>query len=284
VVSLAQLRRLGFSYEEIRGMVRRGELVPLHRGVFILNRRSLPARGRLFGALLATAPDGFLSHRTAAGVYGLRAVNPYEIEVTTPGRPRSRSDLVIHRTTNLDPRDVRTYRGLRVSTIARMLIELATRETSEELNRLITESVHHNLFDVHKMKAALARHTRRPHTATIRQVLGAYIWTPRDKSTLERDFATWLATNPSIPPPQRNVHLGPYEIDCHWPEYRFGLELDGRPWHIAIKETDRDHAKDIWMQLHGQGIIRVTDFRFEHDKLGIRSDLHGFLRLGRAAA
>lgn len=282
-MSLLQLRALGFSNGEIRGMIARGELVPLHRGVFIFNRRSIAGRGRLFGALLAAGPTGFLSHRTAAGVYGLRAPNPYAIELTIPGKPKPRPGLLVHRTTNLDPRDVRTYSGLRVSTIPRMLIEQATRETKAELGRLLTEAVHRNLFDVDKMNAALARHARRPGIAATRTALGAYIWKPRDKSALERDFAAWLATDPSIPPPVRNVHIGPYELDCRWPEHRFNVELDGRPWHIAIKELDRDHAKDIWLQLRGEGIIRISDFRFEHDKAGIQADLHAFLALRRAA-
>ena len=73
----------------------------------------------------------------------------------------------------------------------------------------------------------------------------------------------------------------PYEFDFHWPELGFIAELDGRPWHTAVEQTDRDHAKDIWLQLHGLNHMRITDFRFTHDRRGIHGDRHAFLALGR---
>ena len=284
MVSPEQLNQLGFTPGEIQGHVRMGEFVPLHRGVLMVGRASVSARGRCWGALLAMGESSFLSHRTAAGLYGLRALNGREIEITTPGRPRARKGLVVHRTTNLDRRDVRTYRGLRVSTVSRMLIELATREPDEELTRLLTVAVQKGLFDVRQTRAALARHERRPGIVKTRQALAAYVHLPRDKSTLERDFAAWLATDPTIPPPQRNVYMGPYEFDFHWADLGFVAELDGRPWHIAVEQTDRDHAKDIWCQLNGLNHMRITDFRFTYDKPGIHHDLHAFLALGRQRA
>ena len=241
-------------------------------------------RGRCHAALLAAGPQAFLTHRTAAGVYGVRAINPYAIEVTTPGKPRPRAGLVIHRSTHVDPQDVRTYTGLRVSSVPRMLLDLAPNESQAELKRVITELVHKNLFDVHKMRATLHRHHRRPGIAITRDALGRYIHVPRDKSTLERDFNAELAKHPDIPTPIRNVRLGPYEIDCHWPALRFALELDGRPWHVAVKEQDRDNAKDIWLQLHGHACMRVTDFRFTYDLPAVLADVRAFVHARRLAA
>ncbi len=76
---------------------------------------------------------------------------------------------------------------------------------------------------------------------------------------------------------ERNVLLGSYEIDCYWPEHRLVVELDGRPYHQAVRDHERDNAKDIWLQANRIRIIRIRDFRFEHDRPGIRRDLHRFL-------
>ena len=44
----------------------------------------------------------------------------------------------------------------------RMLIEVAPRETPQELDRLITQAARKNLLDVDKTEAALARHPAAP--------------------------------------------------------------------------------------------------------------------------
>jgi hypothetical protein len=283
VVGLAQLFELGFTRKEIRTRVARGELTPLHRGVFIVSRAWIPARGHLTGALLAMGDTAALSHRTAGHVYGWRPFNRREIELTLPGKPRKREGLVIHRTTAFHPDDVRIYSGYRVTSVSRLLIDSAKRESKEELRRIVTASVQDGLFDLVQVEAALDRGFQRPWITTVRQALAEYVWTPRDKSTYERDFAALLATDPSIPAPARNVYMGPYEIDYYWAAQRLAVELDGRRWHIAIQNTDRDHAKDIWLQKRGIRCMRITDFRFAHERAAILADLHDFLDLQLAA-
>ena len=252
-VSHEQMLALGYTTKQIRVRRERGDLIPQHRGVYLVSRRSIPPRGYLRAALLATGPEAFLSHRTAAAVYGLRRINRYAIHVTIPQTSRRhRDNLILHRTCDFDARDVRIDDGLRVSTIPRMLIELAPDETERELDRLITEADRRDLLQIEPLEEALARHSRRPGTRTLRAVLGDYIYIPRDKSTLERDFAAFLAQDPAIPPPSRNVILEHrYEIDFYWPTHALAVELDGRPYHQAVTDHDRDNAKDIWLQQRG---------------------------------
>lgn len=286
VASLDELRCLGFSDGEIRARVRSGHLVPEHRGVFMVARQRISGRGHLRAALLAGGDDAFLSHRSAAAVYRLRSINRFAIHLTRPGATRrSRDNLIIHRSTLLHPDDVRVYEGLRVSSIARMLIDLtAAGEPRGELQRLITEADRRDLLQIDRLKATLTRHAGRPGAATLTTVLGDYVWTPRDKSTLERDFAQFIAADPELPTPLRNITLGPYEIDVYWPGQRLAVELDGRTYHQAVKDRDRDNAKDIWLAKHGLWAIRIRDFRFEHDKPGILRDLHELLGLATRAA
>jgi very-short-patch-repair endonuclease len=101
---------------------------------------------------------------------------------------------------------------------------------------------------------------------------------------LEKAFADWLATLPDIPVPQRNVKLaGRWEIDFLWPAQSLAVELDGRPYHSLPADQERDRIKDVWLQRHAISIVRVTEFRFEHDRAGIGADLRHFLADGRAA-
>jgi hypothetical protein len=85
VVAREQLLALGSSAKEISGMVRRGLLHPLYRGVYAVGHTRVVPHARLIAALLSCGPASFLSHRTAAAAWGLRELNLRRIEVTVPG-------------------------------------------------------------------------------------------------------------------------------------------------------------------------------------------------------
>ncbi len=140
------------------------------------------------------------------------------------------------------------------------------------------------MLDLQRVEQMLARHGGRRGTNALRAALAAYQPAPDDKSRLERAFADWLATLSDIPAPQRNVELaGRWEIDFYWPAYSLAVELDGRPYHLLPADQERDRIKDVWLQRHRISIVRVTEFRFEHDRPGIEADLRHFLVDDRAA-
>jgi hypothetical protein len=284
VVSIEQLRALGYTTGQIYGMVARGELIRLGRGVYLVGRCTVPPRGHLFAAQLAMGPASFLSFYGAAMAYDLQPVRPKEIEITVPGCPRPRKGLIVHGTRARDALDVCEYHGLRVSTIPRMLIDLASREAPADLERLVTESIHKGLFDFEPTRAAFERYGRRPGSAVAARALSEYVWVPQDKSGLERAFARWLGGETGIPAPERNVRLGPYEIDVYWPPpIAHAVELDGRRYHEAIRDRNRDNAKDIWLQKRGITIQRISDYAFNQRKPQILADLRDFVALRRAA-
>ncbi len=111
--------------------------------------------------------------------------------------------------------------------------------------------------------------------------MAAYRPTPADKSGFEREFAHWITTDPRIPPPQRNVYLGGWELDFYWPDQRVVAETDGERYHMLPADRERDYRKDAWLQLHRIAVLRVGEFRFEHDRDGVLDDLLGLLGLDR---
>ena len=68
VISLEQLADARFSYAEVRGLVKRGLLIRLHRGVFAVGHRPLLAKGYLWAALLAGGEDAFQPPNRDRGV------------------------------------------------------------------------------------------------------------------------------------------------------------------------------------------------------------------------
>ncbi len=160
-----------------------------------------------------------------------------------------------------------------------MLIELAPTESARELDRLITAAVRKGILDLGNMRLALDRQGRRPGLPKLTRSLKDYLPKPDRKSELERSFDQLLGRHPEIPQPQRNVHIDGWEVDCYWPEHRLAVELDGRPYHVAIKDLERDRRKDAKLLGIGIRVMRITDGRFEHDPLGALNDLLAALRL-----
>ncbi len=169
----------------------------------------------------------------------------------------------------------------------RLLVELSPREKPAELERLVTVAVQKRLLrpdlrsGLTDIEEALARHERWPGLATLNAVLAGYRRTVSSKSSLERAFDGFLVKHPEIPEPRRNIHLGRWEIDRYWPEHRLVVELDGRPYHVAVADMEKDRIKDAALQRLGYVPLRFTDFRFQYDRPGILSDLRHFLQVSR---
>jgi Protein of unknown function (DUF559) len=288
VVSRTQLRDLGFTDNQIRRMVRDQWLHRHHQNVFAVGHARVNDQTHLFAALLSLGARAFLSHRTAGAVWGLRSINVHAIELTLVGSAaRPRDGLTLHRVrTEPHPDDVRNRGQLRVSSVPRMLVELAGRETPAELERLVTLAVRKRLLrpDAADGRAAiedaLARYCRHPGMSKLAAVLAIYRRTESHKSQLELAFDRIIAQHPEIPDPERNIHIDVWEIDRFWPGHRLAVELDGRPYHVAAGDMERDRVKDAALLRQGITPLRFTDFRVEHDITGILADLRHFLALG----
>ena len=287
MISRDQLKDLGLSEGQLRGGIRDGWLHRVNHNVFAVGHRHLSDRAHLLAALLSLGSQAFLSHRSAAAVWGLRAVNLHDIEVTVPGTGGLRRErMTVHRTqTEPHADEVRTHGDLRVSSVPRMLVELAAREKPAELERLVTVAVQKRLLALdrrdarERLEATLARHARRPGMAKLTPVLAAYRRTKSSKSGLEQAFDRLLAQHPELPDPQRNIYIGAWEIDRYWPQHKLAVELDGRPYHVAAKDMERDRIKDAFLLRKGITPLRFTDFRVEHDLPGILRDVCHFLRI-----
>jgi very-short-patch-repair endonuclease len=277
VVSLEQLELLGLSRARIRGLVASGMLTPLCPRVFLVGGLTPSPQGRLMAALLTCGSHSFLSHRTAAAVRGVRQLNPYRIDVSVPGAhiPR-RKGLAVHRTRTTD--GVTSSGKFRVSAYPRMLLELAPTEKPQELDRLITLGLRRNLLHLEAMEQAFTAHARRPGIGKLKQALADYRPRPERKSSLEETFDRMLAQT-DLPEPQRNVIVNGWELDCYWPEYGVAVELDGRPYHLTVKDLEKDKLKDTQLALLGIQVIRPTDHRVEHEPHRVIQDVRDLLSL-----
>jgi len=138
VVALEQLRSLGLSASTVRGRVASGRLHRVHPGVFAVGHANLTCKGRWMAAVLSCGARAVLSHRSAAALWGLRPDNRAASDVSSHGRAgRQRAGIVAHRAAGLTPADMTAIDGIRCTSLARTLLDLAEHVSGRELERAI---------------------------------------------------------------------------------------------------------------------------------------------------
>ena len=283
VLARRQLLERGVGPDAIDFRLRRGRLLPLHRAVYAAGHDALTREGRWMAAVLAGGPGAVLSHRPAAGLWGIAAISG--LEVTVPKQRRSAGRIGL-RVTRLPADEITLRSGIPVTTVPRTLLDLATILRPRQLERAMNEAETQRLLDDLSLHDLLARYPRRPGTPAIRALLAARAaGATVTRSDLEVKFLEFVDEF-GFPIPQTNQWIEGFEIDCLWREQRLAVELDGRAFHDTLQAYERDRERDRLLQAAGWRPIRVTWRQLERSRGGLERDLRrmlGFSSLTLAA-
>jgi very-short-patch-repair endonuclease len=260
-VSRDQLLQAGLTYAVIRRLVARYFLIPDHPGVFAVGHVPVDVPlARETAALLAVRSPGWLSHQSAAAVWGLTCMDDYagpvHVTVTGGSAPRRRG-VRVHRTASLDPSDRRIHNDLPVTSPARMLLDVAADFTDRELERAYDQVLVKRLTresDVRRVLAAANGHRGRKRLQSVVDT--------HDETTLTRSEAEermlMLIRGSGLPQPAVNHRVHGFEVDFYWPRERLVLEVDGFRYHSTPKAFQRDRERDTILRMHAISSMRVT--------------------------
>jgi very-short-patch-repair endonuclease len=264
VVSIRQLRKLGYSQKSVRHAVAAGRLHRLHHGVYAVGHTNLSLDGWCIAAVLASGPRALLSHYSAGWLLGLISTRPVPVHVTTPLPRKRRGSIRVHHSRTLSDEDRSIEEGIPVTSVARTALDLAAVLRFRNLRRLIRRSEELNVFDFTDFRSILSRNQGHRGAAPLSRALAIYEPPRLTRSEFEREFAV-RADQSGLPPFATNFSAAGYEIDVYWPELRFGVELDVYATHGSPEpfEEDRRRAEDL--KLAGVELTRVTAYRFEHE-------------------
>ena len=240
-----QLLTAGISTSTIDRALRSGRLHRIHKSVYSTQAPELAGEDALLiAALLAVGDGAILSHGTAAWRWHIIRASPDTIELAVPQDRKAPRGLTLHRS-KLRPDDLTLNAGFPTTSVPRTLLDLATRYDRRALLRALAEAeFHHNT-----RPADILRTLRRGHpgSASLRAALKAHApGHGETKSDLERRFRRLLIKH-AIELPRRNEPLGPWTIDCLWPDRRVAVELDGRQ-HARPHQADADDDRDLWLR------------------------------------
>jgi hypothetical protein len=147
LVTTEQLAECGLQKDAIAHRVKGGWLHLVFHGVYSVGYAEPPPLALELAALLACGKGAFLSHHSAAFVWGLGKTSPGQVEISVVGRGcRSRKGLRVHRTQAIDRAELRRHEGLWISSPARAVLEVAATASPTEIGDLVDDGVARRLL------------------------------------------------------------------------------------------------------------------------------------------
>jgi very-short-patch-repair endonuclease len=217
-------------------------------------------------AVLACGPYAALSHRSAAALWRIvpRWHSPVEVTAATMHR---REGIHVHRSRHAD---TTTHYGIRVTTPARTLVDLADVLNPKQLTRALNEAQVQRLITANELTTLLTRYPGR-RTARLTPERGA------TRSTLEDRFVRFLKRH-HLPVPELNQQIAGHEVDAVYRNERLVIELDSRQFHTTTRAFEQDRDRDADLLNAGFATLRVTDHRLKHQPTKEAQRLEHILR------
>jgi predicted transcriptional regulator of viral defense system len=268
-----RLLAAGFTDDEVRRLVRAGRLTPLRRGIYVegslpddlLARHVLQVRAALEGL----AVDVVVSHVSAAVLHGLRiwAVPLNRVHVTRPRRNGGRCGAFVHvHTAPLDHAEVVVVAGLRVTSLARTVVDLARSLPFEQAVVVADSAMFYkrtNRIEETDMAEALERAPRWPGSPAARRAIA--FANGLSESVGESRSRVAIAAA-GLPPPvlQWEVRTGGTgvfigRVDFGWPELRTVGEFDGLVKYGRTLQPDQDPVEILVAEKRREDALRAED-------------------------
>lgn len=205
-------------------------------------------------AVLACDPDAALSHRAAAALWRIVPRWPSTPEVTAPSRHR-RPGIDVHCSPDAE---ATIHYGIRVTTPARTLVDLADVLSPRQLTRALNEARVQRLTTPDALTTLPTRYPGR-RTSRLTPERAATL----TRSHLEDAFVRFLKRH-RLPLPELNQLIAGHEVDAVYRAQRLVIELDGRQFHTTLRAFERDRDRDADLLSAGFSTLRITDQRLKH--------------------
>lgn len=255
-VTRVQLLELGLGRRAIQNQLEAGRLFRVHRGVYAVGHVPTSPLDRARGALLAGGARSALSRTSAAAFWGLYQRWPQPLEVVSPLQLRVPT-LKASRCNTLLGRDIRAKDGIRVTSPARTLLDIAPRTATKTLHRFHNQLRMGRLVNNEQLVDVAKRNPQHPGSKLLLALAGASKGEAK-RSGFEVDWPPFAAKY-ELPEYEMNIHVAGERIDVLFTPDRLIVELDGWDTHgtkLAF-EDDRDQDASI-LAATGIPTMRIT--------------------------
>lgn len=281
-----QLLEAGVTARKVDGLIRRRWLRPAVHGVYLVGAAPPPLWRE--SAVLLANPAAVLSHWTAARLVRLEPHGAGDIvHILVPRGSSGRSPGVIAvRTDRLFAAEWRFYSGLRATTPARTLLDLAVElgrgGETRRLEQMVARALDEKLCTGGDIRAVLRRHVRTRGAGLLQLVLGDDGRPALTRSEAEERLRQHLV-DAQVLPWLHNTRVAGYEVDFLWKAQRLIVEVDGYGWHSSRNRFQGDRARDAALVAAGYLVLRFTWEQIDEEPMAVVARIAFVLGLRSAA-
>jgi predicted transcriptional regulator of viral defense system len=120
----SQAKTAGYSWERLSSLTKSGKFQRIEKSIYRISQFPFSSFEDLHIALLKSGPYAVISHETALSLYELSDAMPGEIHITFPRTSSRRRKGIRYHTKKITNKEITSYQGLRVTTVARIIIDL----------------------------------------------------------------------------------------------------------------------------------------------------------------
>lgn len=256
LIERSQALEAGMSPNAIKYRLATGRWKRLMPNVYLISGAAITWMTKAMSAVLWGGTESALAYRAAAHVWRFDGFGPGPIEICTNRRLRS-NDVLVHRVSELVPRDKTKLQGIAVTSVHRTLIDLGDVCSPEAVEDALDGALRRRLTSAEWLSKELQRvgtHGRKG-AATLKALLESGEVRP---SWLERRFIRLLAKTEMPPHTREHPALDRYWIDFAWPGALLGVEVHGEKWHRRRMKWPKDLARHNALTAAGWTILHFT--------------------------
>jgi very-short-patch-repair endonuclease len=266
LISIEQLHLCGLGPNAVGVRVRNGQLHRVHRGVYAVGHTAITLTGRFVAAVLACGDRAALSGFACGAYWEFMRWEERLIDVTFLGSgTRTIAGVRVHRARSMDERDVLRRDGMRVTSPARTLLDLAAVLPPKALRRAARQAQAERRVNIRQLAEILERANGHHGVPVLRAIVDD--GPAPTRSDLE-DLLLDLLDAAGIERPEVNapLRLGGHSItpDYLWRERRLAIEADSRRWHDDPLTRINDVDKQAILEANDYRVLRITDHQIEH--------------------
>ena len=247
LIHVDTLREVGLTRQAIAARCRAHALVRVFRGVYFVGHAERTPAARAEAAVLACGDRAALSHDSAAALWGLRRW-PWTPEISSAVQHKRRG-IRAHRTTTLTRGDVTYRQGIRVTTVARTIADIARRLNDDELTRAIHEARRNRDLTDHGLARLYALCPRAVEVFDSEEA--------PSRSIFQHTFRSFLELR-GFPIPVFEADWHGYQVDAYYPDHTLIIELDGYRDHSLPDRFEADRERDELAITLDHATLRIT--------------------------
>jgi very-short-patch-repair endonuclease len=251
-----QLLEDGVPAWSIDSRVRSGRLRVVHRGVYEV-RGLTTSHTSYMAAVLACGDRAVLCGSSAAALWSLPA-EPHAPEVLVAAAHRRVPGVRTHRVPAFVAAETTTLHGIRITTPARTLLDLARVLSPRGLEQATATALRAGIVSTAELHALLELRPRHLGARALRTLLECDAEPAFTRSPLE-DRLLALIDHVGLPRPRANVWIAGIQVDFVWPDHKLVVEMDGRKYHDTELAWHTDRERDRLLVARGYRVMRMTE-------------------------